>query len=291
MTTVGQILAAHRIRHNARRATYVTTCPECSHSRRKKKEPCLSVKIDGRGVLWNCHHCGWQGHQFYDAPSRQKAVSKAAVVIEPSGEDDRERKRQEAHRIWRETVPLRGTLGEKYFLEHRKIDIAGVDLDHALRWRAADRMVVGLMTDPVTNEPRGVHRIYLDRNDANRKRDGKNLRLMLGPAGVIRLWPDDAVEQGLVIGEGVETTLAAALGVIVQGTLLQPAWAAVTKGGIASFPVLPGISALTILVDHDDDGQTAAKQRAERWTAAGCEVIRLVPRTEKDFNDLIRGTT
>ena len=23
-----------------------TTCPECSHSRRKKSEPCLAVKID-----------------------------------------------------------------------------------------------------------------------------------------------------------------------------------------------------------------------------------------------------
>ena len=34
-------------------------CPKCSHDRRKKSEPCLSVNID-EGV-WNCHNCGWSG--------------------------------------------------------------------------------------------------------------------------------------------------------------------------------------------------------------------------------------
>ena len=36
-----------------------TKCPECSGSRRKSFDPCLSVNID-EGV-WNCHHCGWKG--------------------------------------------------------------------------------------------------------------------------------------------------------------------------------------------------------------------------------------
>ncbi len=36
-----------------------TTCPQCSESRKKKNDPCLSVNItDG---VWNCHHCGWKG--------------------------------------------------------------------------------------------------------------------------------------------------------------------------------------------------------------------------------------
>ncbi|MBV20076.1 MAG: bifunctional DNA primase/helicase [Cytophagia bacterium] len=34
-------------------------CPKCSHERRKKSEPCLSVNID-EGI-WNCHNCGWAG--------------------------------------------------------------------------------------------------------------------------------------------------------------------------------------------------------------------------------------
>ena len=38
---------------------FKTTCPKCSHTRRKKKDPCLSVNIDEQ--VWNCHNCGWSG--------------------------------------------------------------------------------------------------------------------------------------------------------------------------------------------------------------------------------------
>lgn len=36
-----------------------TKCPKCSHDRKKKTDPCLSVNID-EGI-WNCHNCGWHG--------------------------------------------------------------------------------------------------------------------------------------------------------------------------------------------------------------------------------------
>lgn len=36
-----------------------TTCPQCSPTRKKHSEPCLSVDID-QG-LWFCHHCAWSG--------------------------------------------------------------------------------------------------------------------------------------------------------------------------------------------------------------------------------------
>jgi twinkle protein len=36
-----------------------TTCPECSHTRKKSHEPCLSVNTS-EGT-WFCHHCGWSG--------------------------------------------------------------------------------------------------------------------------------------------------------------------------------------------------------------------------------------
>ena len=39
-----------------------TTCPQCSHTRKNKKDQCLSVtiEIDG-GAVWKCHHCEWTG--------------------------------------------------------------------------------------------------------------------------------------------------------------------------------------------------------------------------------------
>lgn len=40
-----------------------TTCPECSHTRRNKRDLCLSVKIDpDGGAVWKCHNCSWAGN-------------------------------------------------------------------------------------------------------------------------------------------------------------------------------------------------------------------------------------
>lgn len=36
-----------------------TTCPQCSHTRKKSKYPCLNVNTS-KGI-WHCHHCGWSG--------------------------------------------------------------------------------------------------------------------------------------------------------------------------------------------------------------------------------------
>lgn len=36
-----------------------TTCPNCSHDRKKKSAKCLSVNLDK--AVWKCHHCGWSG--------------------------------------------------------------------------------------------------------------------------------------------------------------------------------------------------------------------------------------
>jgi len=36
-----------------------TTCPQCSHARKKKQAKCLSVNLT-KGT-WLCHHCSWRG--------------------------------------------------------------------------------------------------------------------------------------------------------------------------------------------------------------------------------------
>lgn len=47
------------IKVSSRDGNQKTTCPQCSSSRKKKSDPCLSVNT-GKGV-WNCHNCGWTG--------------------------------------------------------------------------------------------------------------------------------------------------------------------------------------------------------------------------------------
>lgn len=39
-----------------------TTCPECSHTRKKKKDPCLSVNVEEG--WYRCHNCGISGRVF-----------------------------------------------------------------------------------------------------------------------------------------------------------------------------------------------------------------------------------
>src|SRR5262245_57081700 len=67
-----------------------------------------------------------------------------------AGADDAEERTRSALRIWRETVPLAGTMGERYFVDRRRLDIRLLNIDHTLRWHVRTAAVVALMTDPVS---------------------------------------------------------------------------------------------------------------------------------------------
>jgi len=49
--------------HGLGAGDHPSTCPQCSASRKKKKDKCLNVTIgaDG-GAVWFCHHCQWAGN-------------------------------------------------------------------------------------------------------------------------------------------------------------------------------------------------------------------------------------
>src|SRR5690606_19456602 len=148
----------------------------------------------------------------------------------------------------------------------------------ALRFYPGGRAMVALITDAVTGDPIGIHRTFLDR-------DGKRTeKKMLGQAagGVVRLSGDDEVTTGLGVAEGIETALAVPF---------RPVWACLSAGQLAAFPVLAGIEALTIFADQDATGTglNAARECAERWHAAGCEVtIRIIEETGADYADTVR---
>lgn len=191
-------------------------------------------------------------------------------------------------RIRAEATDARGTVVEAY-LRSRRLTLP----DHApLRFhpacpRGAGRSLamVALMTDPVTNEPLGVHRTFL-MPDGTKARNPANLhqpvKAMLGPAGIIRLAPDEEVTLGLGIAEGIETSLS-----IMQHAGWAPVWAAGSAGAIAKFPVLDGIECLTIFADADDRGASlkAAHECAERWSEGGREARVLAPKQGTDWAD------
>jgi len=61
---------------------YRTRCPQCSPTRRKKNDPCLSVTVTHDSILWMCHHCEWNGgvKENTHLPIRQPRVVKEEPV-------------------------------------------------------------------------------------------------------------------------------------------------------------------------------------------------------------------
>lgn len=197
-------------------------------------------------------------------------------------------KRQVAADIWNGATAFADSPAERYMLQTR---FPGHRLPEAiyrcgaLRWSSEETVdgsigaMIGLMTDPVSGKPSGVHRTYIG---ADFQKVG---RKMLGPWGVVRLWRDEEVTSGLSIGEGIESTIA---GVLM--TKQAPAWAALDAGGIAGFPVLAAIDCLSIFVDNDasSTGQNAAQKCGERWADAGRQATLFEPkRTGADFNHIL----
>jgi phage/plasmid primase-like uncharacterized protein len=271
-------------------------CPLCggfdrfSINTKKQVFHCRGCAVGGNVIKLVQH---LDGVSFADAVAKlagNTTVKAATSQSKPAKRDDGDDERRRlllADEIWRAATPL-GSDAVAYFAK-RGIDINAVPEHGGLRfhqrcwWEGRTAAcIIGRFTTAISNEPRGIWR---------RPISGEKPK-SLGPmAGcVLRLWPDEVVEQGLVLGEGVETVISAATRITHRGTLLQPAWAACSAGNLENFPVLSGIEALTLLVDNDASGrgQEAAAKCAARWSAAGREVTRLTPKiVGADFNDLV----
>lgn len=180
-------------------------------------------------------------------------------------EEKAARKRELAAGLWNEALPIAGTLAERYLVETRKLDISLLpDIHAVLRFHPTcpfggsnrHACLIALFRDVVTDEPAGIHRIALTA-DAQ-----KIDRRMLGPwlaPRAIKLWP---AVRTLAIGEGIETTLAAATRYWMKDAPFYPAWAMGSKDALEKLPPLVGIEQLVVLSDNDVNGQGPAAARA-----------------------------
>ena len=214
-----------------------------------------------------------------------------AEIFEPGPDPFWTERRRRALAVWRDGGDPRGTPVETY-LRARGLDLpdelAGAVLRFNPRtpWREHQRVVrvpamIAALRDIHTDAIVGVHRTRL--SDAGQKLGRRMQGIAAGAA--VKLDPDEAVTSGLVIGEGVETVMAA------RQIGFRPAWALGSAGAIAAFPVPHGIDGLTILAETDDGGANARAIEAcgNRWADAGREVILVDPRIGGDINDAIRG--
>jgi hypothetical protein len=248
---------------------------------------------------YHCFGCGAHGDRVdwlmaVDGLDRAGAVrlikdwDGPVTPMRPSANDDAI-KRARALCLWEEGRPIAGTLAARYLTSTRGIDLDALPttIDDVLRFHPRCPFGAGtyhpcllaLMRNATTDAPTGIHRVALT-PDA-RKID----RFALGQMGAVKLWP---AKTQLVVGEGIETVLAAATRIPYRDAPLQPAWSLISAGPLERLPVLPGVERLIILVDHDIAGKDAARICADRWQRAGRTVVRLTPkRAGADFNDLV----
>jgi putative DNA primase/helicase len=191
-----------------------------------------------------------------------------------------------ALRLWNEARNPRGTVVADY-LASRGLTLPDDVANDVIRFHSALRLegkliggMVALFRDIMSNEPCGIHRTFLDS-------EGHKLdRKMLGRArdAAIKLDAGENVTLGLHIGEGIESCLAARLAGFC------PVWALGSAGAIATFPVLPGIEAITVLGEVNDGGANhrAAQACAARWIAGRREAFIVTPQVGGDLNDVWR---
>ena len=249
----------------------------------------LVRQVNGGSVVeamrWSRHWLGWSDVEHGHFPAvRVRELARSPAIVPTSGTDLADRIRR-AIKLWAETVPAVGSPVDAY-LASRGVELppdAEVGF-HPRCPRGTERLpaMVALMRDVRTNEPRGIHRTYL-RPDGLAKADGQ-ARMMMGcsAGAAIKLKPDTEVTMGLHITEGVED------GLTLLGYEIRPVWALGSAGSIAKFPALPGIESLTVWADADKAGTDAAQTVAQRWAAAGLEVLIRKPRAAKDFNAAAR---
>lgn len=209
-------------------------------------------------------------------------------IVTSAAMDEAERS-ERALELWDGALPLKGTAAETY-LASRGVSYGG----DALRWhpfcpfgKARVGCMVALVRGIVTNEPQAVHRTAIDPGGRKLSHLGSNGRLSLGPVGggAVKLTEDADVTTVLAIGEGIETALS-----IRELPDLEhmPVWSVLSAGGIAGFPVQPGIESLWIAADNDASGtgDKASRQAAARLEAEGLEVITLsLDTVGSDLND------
>lgn len=294
-------------------AGFIARCP--AHDDRS---PSLSLRDTDGKVLVKCH-AGCDQSRVISAlqrlglwpestrvPYRENFNKKNAAEevqkytsAEPPVDGEKDRAVARAIELWREARSVVDTPVAAYLASRGLQGAAALQLGHVLRFHPAcpfrleDGSVahlptmLGLYRDIRSNEPRAVHRTAL-RPDGLGKSEHPGLgtaKRMLGPVAgcAIKLTPDAEVTHGLALAEGVETSATA----LCAGW--APIWTCGSAGGIADFPVLPGIEALTIFADADEAGVKAARACRSRWQEAGreCSII-LPPEDGTDWNDAAR---
>lgn len=252
------------------------------------RTPSLSIGLAGNAVLFHCF-AGCTSEEVLDGLKRRGIQPRdlfdgkggpIAPVTRPFGPD------ANALRLWREAVPIKATLAERY-LTSRAISFPSPELRFLARTPlgrkpdvrflpaliAAARMDIGIVA---------IHRTFLDPATAS-KADFFKPKRALGQLGVGAVRLAEPLNGKLGLAEGTESALSA------QALFGVPCWATLgnERFGIVSIPET--ITELHLFVDNDKGGELALKRGTEAYARQGRTIIPHRPdRAGYDWNDELR---
>lgn len=241
---------------------------------------CFSPRDDWRQVQAELADLGLLDESAHDhAPTSEPMVR---VQNELRDEDRRAR----VLRLWEESLPVAGTIGERY-LRARAIEgeLPGPDVlrFHPRMTSLEDRerrpaLVAGLVNQEGVLE--GIQVTLLTPHGAAKAAlttPRRTIGRLMGH--YVRI---DAPGDVLVVAEGLETALSA------RRALGAGAWAFLSAENLALFEPPPVIDKLIIAADHDEAGlQAAARLKARVAASIACEIV-LPPGNQPDWNDWAR---
>jgi DNA primase len=254
------------------------------------RTPSFTVN-DDKG-FYHCFGCGAHGDLFDFIQAIERVGLRQAaervvhlpVVFRPKPALDDSDRTAEALTIWRQAVPIKGTLAEMYLRSRRLI----CALPESLRFarlpygkRGPMHPCLVALVASAQDCATGIQRTYLNASGTGKANVPKQ-KLSLGRirGGAIRLAP---AAGELVVCEGLED------GLTLQQELGVATWVAAGVGNLRTLDLPAGVRAVVIGADADASGMAGARAAAERFVAEGRKVRIIQPYSGfKDFNDELR---
>jgi putative DNA primase/helicase len=254
------------------------------------KQPSLTIGTGDTGKTVVCCQAGCSQQAVIDALRAQGLWPGDVVPFPPRKPAVQEEagKTEYAVKIWKETVPAKDTLVQKYLRFARGIELKIPDVlrFHPALMHTPTKTLRPAMVALVTNargEPMAIHRTYLSTDGASQACVDR-VKMMLGPCkgGSIKLFAPGDV---LAIGEGIETSLS------YSQLTGSPVWAAGSATFLEHVAIPAGVEEAIAIADGDPRGLEKARCAARAWRAGGVPKVRLAkPKTlGTDFNDILLG--
>lgn len=241
---------------------------------------CFSPRDDWRAVRGELADLGLLDESEHEwGPSSEP-------LVRPQVDHHDEDRRARVARLWEESLPLVGSVGERY-LRARAIEgeLPGPNTlrFHPRMTSLEDRerrpaLVAGLVNHE--GELEGIQVTLLSAHGAQKASLATPRRTIGRLMGhYVRI---DAPTDTLVVAEGLETALSA------RRALGAGAWAFLSAENLAQFEPPPVVDTLIIAADHDEAGlAAAARLKARAELSVACEIA-LPPDNHADWNEWAR---